>query len=232
MVQVHRDYFIIILTLNNLTTIITLLIKRSNKHYILCDNNNEENKKVYKKIIGYRGKNWILKKKPLILIIKKMKNQVIKSLNLKMGKEIIKYFQSLGVDTKNYTGSVCLFNIYYGVINGRFNHYFLNDVKKANAEIIELPIFPKRGDRILVWDDVEKYAIESIFLTFIEGAIQPIIAVSTNDTNLYTKDKPFLTVNWKNWKPIEKEVIVELTLEDISNGKGVGIKPHLIKIKQ
>lgn len=30
----------------------------------------------------------------------------------------------------------------------------------------------------------------------------------------------------------EKQQIVELTLEDISNGKGVGVPPHLIRIKK
>ena len=40
------------------------------------------------------------------------------------------------------------------------------------------------------------------------------------------------TVAWHNWKELEEETIVELTLKDISEGKGVGIAPHLIRIKE
>ena len=40
------------------------------------------------------------------------------------------------------------------------------------------------------------------------------------------------TVAWHNWKELEKETIVELTIKDISEGKGVGIAPHLIRIKE
>jgi hypothetical protein len=42
-------------------------------------------------------------------------------------------------------------------------------------------------------------------------------------------------VEWNQMKEVEdaeKQQIVELTLEDISNGKGVGVPPHLIRIKK
>lgn len=165
-----------------------------------------------------------------------MKNQVIKNLNPEMGKEIIKYFQSLGIDTKNYTGSVSeqdyMSNIYYGVIDNNFSNYFPSDIKRANAEIIELPILPKRGDRILVWDYNESTATERTFLTFITGAHRPVIVVDLMYERNYKKGEPFFTSSWSYWKPISKEEIIELTLEDISNGRGVGVKPELIRIKK
>lgn len=37
---------------------------------------------------------------------------------------------------------------------------------------------------------------------------------------------------WNYAKDIEEETIVELTLQDISDGKGVGIPSHLIRIKE
>ena len=37
---------------------------------------------------------------------------------------------------------------------------------------------------------------------------------------------------WYYWEEIPNEEVVELTIEDISNGKGVGIPPHLIRIKK
>lgn len=44
------------------------------------------------------------------------------------------------------------------------------------------------------------------------------------------------TVAWSYWKELENEVkseqIVELTLKDISDGKGTGVPVHLIRIKE
>ena len=164
-----------------------------------------------------------------------MKNQVIKNLNPEMGKEIIKYFQSLGVDTKTYTGEISKQDdwlcIYYGVIDGYFGNYSYNTVQVKNAEIIELPSLPKRGDKVLVWDGEGQSPIEALFITYIEGAHYPIVVAASSDIDLYLKGEPFGISTWRYWKPKPKEKIVELTLEDISNGKGVGVKPELIRIK-
>ena len=170
-----------------------------------------------------------------------MKNQVIKNLNPEMGKEIIKYFQSLGVDTLGLTGDDSEEDfspfIYYGLIDGVFGNYGIDYVEKNKAEIIELPTenkLPKRGDRILVWDSDEKSNKDRIFVTFIENAMFPVITVDINHEDRFLNNEPFDTITWTNWKPIieEAETIVELTLEDISNGKGVGVKPELIRIKK
>lgn len=77
-----------------------------------------------------------------------MKNQVIKNLNPEMGKEIIKYWKSKGVNTHDYSGErneqSGFSGVYYGVINGVFSYYELEDVEYANAEIIELPKLPQK----------------------------------------------------------------------------------------
>ena len=39
-------------------------------------------------------------------------------------------------------------------------------------------------------------------------------------------------VEWEFWREIPEESIVELTFQDISDGKGVGIDPKLIRIKE
>ena len=70
-------------------------------------------------------------------------NVVIEALTTEHGKEIVKYFQSLGVYTVHYQGCQNKANgnnsIYYGVINGQFSNYLLETVEKANAKIIQLP---------------------------------------------------------------------------------------------
>lgn len=70
-------------------------------------------------------------------------NTVIEVLDLEHGTRVIKYFKSLGVDTKFYDGActkkdnnTCR---YYGVIDGVFSNHSYNDCKKYNATIIELP---------------------------------------------------------------------------------------------
>ena len=40
------------------------------------------------------------------------------------------------------------------------------------------------------------------------------------------------TTLWPIWREVQEEKIVELTFEDISNGKGVGVPKHLIRIKE
>src|SRR5690606_23216000 len=72
-----------------------------------------------------------------------MKNQVIEALTPEHGAEVIEYWKSRGVDTRNLVGNSCKSRgstfRYYGVIKGRFNGYRLAEVEEANAEIIELP---------------------------------------------------------------------------------------------
>ncbi len=73
----------------------------------------------------------------------KTNNTVIKVLTSEHGKEVIEYWKSLGVNTVDWTGSSNASNedldIYYGIINGRFNNYTLGFVTNNNAEIFELP---------------------------------------------------------------------------------------------
>lgn len=72
-----------------------------------------------------------------------MNNVVIKSVKKEDGPNILKYFESLGVDTKEFEGRCYEKDgdeyIYYGVIKGNFNNYSLQDVKREGAKIIRLP---------------------------------------------------------------------------------------------
>ena len=72
-----------------------------------------------------------------------MENIVIKNLNPEMGMKILRYWRSKGFNTAGFTGyqneeQGHVF-IYYGVINGKFDFYKLEDVEKANALVIDLP---------------------------------------------------------------------------------------------
>lgn len=168
-----------------------------------------------------------------------MKNQVIKVLNEEHGKKVIQYWKNRGVDTGNYQGTVTEDSlnelIYYGVIKDNFSNYSLGHVSRDNAEIIELPIeytLPQVGERILVWDDNENKKKERLFLAYIPQAVYSVICVADHHEERFRVGVGVSISSFKNWSPIPKEEIVELTMEDISNGKGVGIKPELIRIKK
>lgn len=143
-----------------------------------------------------------------------MKNQVIKNLTPEMGKEIIEYWESLGVDTRGREGTFYENNddkcIYYGVINGVFDNYYLIDVTDANAEIIELPSKdPKRGDRALFWDRDKSKAKQAIFLSEIKGAEIPFIVVSEHSEKDFLEGKTFGTVHYRHIRPIPKKTVTQ-----------------------
>jgi hypothetical protein len=149
-----------------------------------------------------------------------MKNQCIKVLNVEHGKKVIKYFKSLGVDTGDLIG--CSVGEYYGLFHGLFCYMS----KPDNSEVIELPTKEsefKRGDKVFVWNDDKDKIVDAIFLGYIKDALYPYIAKDSKE------DKAFFHHAWKNCKQIIPQV-VELTLQDISDGKGVGVDPKLIKI--
>lgn len=72
-----------------------------------------------------------------------MKNKVIEVLNEEHGRKVIEYWKSKGVNTMGMFGSLTKEDgderRYYGVIDGRFDCYTIEFVRKSNAEIIELP---------------------------------------------------------------------------------------------
>lgn len=163
-----------------------------------------------------------------------MKRVAIKSLNEKHGKKIINYLLSLGAKNENgYSGT----NIgaFYFISQKTGNIILSNGNSLPNGytivELKETVIDLKRGDEILVSDSYSNFK-KRIFLAYIDGADIPVITVAKADESSFKEGKPFSTVGWRCYKKIEEEQIVELTMEDISNGKGVGIKPELIRIKE
>lgn len=164
----------------------------------------------------------------------KYNNTVIKVKNPEHGAKVVKWWKDQGVNTKNYVGNYD--GRYYGIIDNNFVCYTLAQVQSANATIIELPNeLPQRGDEILVWNTFENNAQTRIFVTYIEGHIYPVFTVEKGMEEDFKNKKTFGSSMWRNWKPIPKEDIVEelveLTVEDISNGKGVGVKPNMNSYK-
>jgi len=163
-----------------------------------------------------------------------MKNQVIKVLNKKHGEEVIQYWKGLGFDTRSLTGQCTEedgnYSIYYGIINGDFNNYNLNEVKNANAEIITTNTiqYPK------VMEVSNNNGISWCKRVVFMEKNGEFIAWSAAET-LEGAEKKTETASWRQAREIEVPVepqIVELTIQDISDGKGVGVNPELIRIKK
>ncbi len=150
-----------------------------------------------------------------------MKNTVIKNENPKMGKEIIEYFKSLGIDTRGYIGDSSQDKydpfIYYGVINDVFANWTVDTVELYEAEIITLPTTQefKRGDKVLVWDFDEELACQFEFVVYIEGDKYPYCV--TSDLN----NKPFCILRHENCKHAPQKV--KLTLQEIADKFNINV---------
>lgn len=87
---------------------------------------------------------------------------------------------------------------------------------KDFLEELESPKLPKRGDRILVWSSFDQDWIERIFITYIEGAKNPIVCVTDIYEKEFNSGEPFGTITWNKWKPIPEKKVLEVTLEDVA----------------
>ena len=65
-----------------------------------------------------------------------MENKVIKVLDKEHGKKVIEFWKKY-CDTGSLEGINT--DLHYGIINGKFNIYSINEIRRADAEIIELP---------------------------------------------------------------------------------------------
>lgn len=82
-----------------------------------------------------------------------MENQVIEVLDREHGEKVIEYFKSLGI-YRGYREGICSrqkanSTRFYGVINGKFSNYSLNELPN-NTHIITLP--PEYPKVMYVWN--------------------------------------------------------------------------------
>jgi len=70
---------------------------------------------------------------------------------------------------------------------------------------VEIEWQPKRGDRVLVWDNSEERAKIRIFLTKIEGSANPIVVVYNPDEESFLNNEEFDTTQFKHMKPLPIE---------------------------
>ena len=145
-----------------------------------------------------------------------MKNQVIEVLNREHGMKVIEYWKSKGVDTmgmcgsfnKEDSGAVC----YYGVINDMFDCFTIEDVRKYNAEIIELPEEKTYPKVMIVSEDGEKWH-KRVVLMYKNGRY---LAWNCAETFEEAEKKMNLT-SWRFAKDIVEPKQHTITLSDLNS---------------
>ena len=148
-----------------------------------------------------------------------MDNKVIKVLDREHGKKVIEFW-------KQYCATGVLegtsIGYYYGIINGEFDIWRINEVREAKAEIIELPEEKTYPRVMLVSDDGMNWDNQRVvFMEKCGGFLAWI-----NAKTLEEAEKKVDTRFWKYAKEIEP---VEVTLEEIAEWKGVSREQIIIK---
>jgi len=64
---------------------------------------------------------------------------------------------------------------------------------------------PKRGDRVLVWDNNENEIKKLIFVNYTEGAYHGVVCVQKQEEKKFLNNETFYTENFKHMKPLQTE---------------------------
>ena len=147
-----------------------------------------------------------------------MNNKVIKVLDEKHGKKVIKFW-------KQYCDTVALrgdnVGSYYGVINGEFDSWAADEIRKYNPEIIELPEERAYPRVMLVSDDKRTWGKRVVFMEKCGGFLAWAFAETLEEA-----EKSTSTTFWKYAKEIEP---IQVTLEEIAKWKRVHKEQIIIK---
>ena len=156
-----------------------------------------------------------------------MKNQVIEVIDKEHGKRVIEYWKSKGVDTMGMCGSFTKedgeHSCYYGVINDMFDCCTIEDVRKYNAEIIELPKEENSFPRVmLVSDDGDSWYKRIVFMKKRDRFL-----AWNNAETIEESECVYGTAPWRYAKELPEKV--ELTKSEIAEKFGISIEQLVIK---
>ena len=147
-----------------------------------------------------------------------MNDKVIKVLDIEHGKKVIKFFKQY-CDTMVLDGTDI--GSYYGIINGEFDIWAADEVRRYNAEIIELPEEKTYPRVMLVSDDQIDWKKRVVFMEKC-GRFLTWYNVRTMED----AENEIATCFWEYAKEIEP---IEVTLEEIAKWKGVHKEQIIIK---
>ena len=105
--------------------------------------------------------------------------------------------------------------------HGRFSR------KDNYVSLFAKPFNFKEQERVILVKDVNSIWNKRVLINFEDN-----MAVCWNYETSIEDIKRGKTSKWKEWKELEEETIVKLTLQQVSNGEGVGVPAHLLRIEQ
>lgn len=155
----------------------------------------------------------------------------------------IDVFKNIGPDANKVSGGFDWKNTPEGtgfwssIFNKKdFNSFFIKypHIKRSGKTVEDIPVIKEElsvGTKVVVNKD-GKIMIRRL-LSYDENFVNPVIVITEaayqslieGDTSRRIEVRAY-----PEYTLYKEENIVELTLTDISNGKGLGIPPHLIKI--
>lgn len=100
--------------------------------------------------------------------------------------------------------------------------------KLVGEDNIKGDTLPEIGEEIIVWNIKSKH--RAIFLGYIYNATKPVAVAYGDAIKDYNEGKKVNLTLFTYYELIPKPQIVELTLEDISKGKGKGVPVELLRI--
>lgn len=162
-----------------------------------------------------------------------LENKFIKCKSVEHGAKIIEYLKKYAENVYNYDGDTV--GTYYGIECGKILCYYK---LPKNATEITLPDdwTPKFGEEVWVSDESIEEAINQkekrIFLGEIKQTKSQFFCVDISCEGSFRRGETVSAIAWRFVAKIEEPQLVHLTFEDISNGKGVGVDPKLIRIKE
>ena len=148
-----------------------------------------------------------------------MNNKVIKVLDREHGKKVIEFFKQY-CDTGKLEGTRN--GCHYGLINGEFDIWDVDEVREANAEIIELPEEKTYPRVMLVSGDNMNWDTQRVVFMEKCGGFMAWVCAKTLEGAENETDTCF----WRYAKEIEQ---IEVTLEEIAEWKGVNKEQIIIK---
>ena len=157
-----------------------------------------------------------------------MKNQVIEVLNREHGKRVIEYWKSKGVDTWVLQGDCNrdggYKKRYYGVINGNFDFISIEDVRKYNAEIIEIPKEEKSFPRVMLVSNGggNEWRKRVVFMK----KCNRYLAWNKAET-IEESESVYEVIPWRYAKELPEKV--ELTKAEIAERLGISVDQLVIK---
>ena len=147
-----------------------------------------------------------------------MNNKVIKVLNIEHGAKVIEFWKQY-CDTGELEGTDI--GYYYGILNGKFNAWDIDEVFNARAELIELPEEKAYPRVMLVSDTKLSWVRRVVFMEKLGGFLAWKYAQALEEA-----EKEKFVEFWNYAKELEP---VEVTLEEIAKWKGTTKEQIIIK---